>query len=591
MIWLATFAFVAVTGYVCFRTDWVAPAYETLVNVFSFPASTLVRIRRPSQEWLLLIHGRVLLVTACVLMLSWKWWRHATRWLWFAIWTAYLLRALVWGIGGNLPMVQGDSAHHFSIARRVMEGHGPTLPYVHSFIRVYSDFGLVDDWSPPAYAYWLAFAMHFFGATITVAKTATLIINLATIPILFHLAQRKFDTRIALLSAWTLALLPAHVLYAAFMLKESLVCFLTVLACHLFLWLWEDTNRRPLLSAIAAGIAAGLLCLSRQTGFAIDAAMMWFGLWSSVPSKLMRMTFFLLAFSAVISPWGWATYRDYGTPFYSSTNSFRYMTSSPDHFVQRGAPTLDDYLKQPISQIVRDKLIMLWIIVSYYWFVFTPALALGFTSAVRDWRNNSLARLCFWVFAAFVAGTLVNIAAIDQVKDFGRYFLPVLAIMIPAAWHGIVRFLSQFHTDEKNNTALTSVVIVVVASGLWSGLEWTHNYRFLSEPWHEQLVLQQKISDKIVRELPQDAVVMTYYPWELHMYSQRKAVLMPRNFDPKRLRQEANEYGVTHIVLESGFGNRKLLAILQEFGYETRLAEIGNELANEQIGVYPIRPN
>ena len=41
---------------------------------------------------------------------------------------------------------------------------------------------------------------------------------------------------------------------------------------------------------------------------------------------------------------------------------------------------------------------------------------------------------------------------------------------------------------------------------------------------------------------------MTWFPWELRVTSDRTTILMPRNFDPGRIKEVIHQYGVTHIL-------------------------------------------
>ena len=45
----------------------------------------------------------------------------------------YVIRAIIWICGGNLPLVPGDSCHYLEVATSVLRGEGPVKHYVESF--------------------------------------------------------------------------------------------------------------------------------------------------------------------------------------------------------------------------------------------------------------------------------------------------------------------------------------------------------------------------------------------------------------------------------------------------------------------------
>ena len=41
---------------------------------------------------------------------------------------------------------------------------------------------------------------------------------------------------------------------------------------------------------------------------------------------------------------------------------------------------------------------------------------------------------------------------------------------------------------------------------------------------------------------------MTWFPWELRVASDRTTILMPRNYNPRRIDEVIRQYGVTHVL-------------------------------------------
>ena len=48
--------------------------------------------------------------------------------------------------------------------------------------------------------------------------------------------------------------------------------------------------------------------------------------------------------------------------------------------------------------------------------------------------------------------------------------------------------------------------------------------------------------------VPRDARIMTWFPWELRVTSDRTTILMPRNYNPRRIKEVIEHYGVTHVL-------------------------------------------
>lgn len=579
---------IAIAGLVCgtlaawLTSAWAPLLHDWLVQFFTYPTNPLVAVRRESQIPLLLWHGRLALSATTLLVAFWKP-AGAYRWLLAALVLGYGVRAGIWIVGGNLLMVQADSAHHWCLGDNIAKGQGPTLDYVASFFRVYPRFGMVDDWSMPLYGYYLAGAFLLLGNSLTVAKGATFLINWASILALYCYARRIYDHRSGVACALAIAVFPPHAICASYLLKESLYVFVSIVAVAVCLHASDAGRKAPFFWAIAAGVLTGLTILSRRTGLAVAAAVFLFTLTCKGTAKTRLLLFWGIAVAATVAPWAWATYIDYGSPLYSYTNNFKYMPSWPDHWIYRGEPTRADYLKQPIGNIAKTKLAMVWILANHYWFILTPIVVVSLLSQPRRLWTESAARLTVLITLGFVGGTLANIASLDQVRDFGRYFLPVLVLTLPIACQRLLKWLDVVEVPASRSM-VHAVAAVVTASCFWSAYPWTHSYDLLGDRWHLQLVRYQLIGAQIRETLPQDAIVMTYHPWEVHMYGDRRTVLLPRNFDPRRAREEVETYRVTHVVLDRSMG-----PALQGLAAEFQLDVPVEQLQRDGIVVLPIR--
>ena len=179
----------------------------------------------------------------------------------------YAIRAAVWICGGNVPLVPGDSCHYLEVATSVLRGEGPVKHYVGSFFSDYphirEDRGGLDDWDTPLYPIVIALATRLVGfgpdspidARIAIAKGCSFIFNILCLPALYWFARRRYDPRVALCSMAALAVLPVHAIYAGFILRESLVALMSILAVWALSEICECRTRAQ--SDLGLGVRGG----------------------------------------------------------------------------------------------------------------------------------------------------------------------------------------------------------------------------------------------------------------------------------------------------------------------------------------------
>ena len=111
-------------------------------------------------------------------------------------------------------------------------------------------------------------------ARIGAAKACSFVLNLLALPALYVFARRRYGCRVAIWAMAVLAVLPVHAIYAGFVLRESLVALLSILAVWMLTEVWHaEPGRRSVWAwAVAAGLCGGLAVLARTTGLALLAA-------------------------------------------------------------------------------------------------------------------------------------------------------------------------------------------------------------------------------------------------------------------------------------------------------------------------------
>ncbi len=550
------------------QTGWFERLFDIVAHQF-YEIPMLAAIRRASQISLARIHIVILVSLAALGLMLGSRLDRQRRWLWAAMVVAYAIRASIWIAGGNLPLVPGDSAHYIEIATSIYRGEGPVKHYVESFFIDYPAIregrGALDDWATPLYPYVLAGIYRVAGvvpgesieATLAVAKGTSFLLNLLCLPALYGLTRRVYGREIALVAVWVLAILPVHAIYAGFELRESLVVLTSIIAVWGLVETWQARGERALALALVAGILGGLAVLARNTAMAILMPAALYGIVVHWRTHRIAMLVWATGVLVTISPWAWATYRAYGEPFYSYTRFFQYTFSWTVHHYQTGAPTAAGfYTLANAPEIIRVKLKSLLIIVVYSTMILglPLVLALLWQWSGRNSREpqgaREMDRLALLLALVFVLATLVNIADVTQVAQLGRYYLPLYCLILPAAVAGAVEWLRQVST-----WTIRPVAFATLAALLWANPTWAYDATWLTSPFQLHWPALAAAGDWI-RQHPEavspNARVMTWFPWEMRLLSQRTTILMPRSFDARRNLETIGDgpfgYHVTHVL-------------------------------------------
>ena len=555
---VALLAVAAVLAWADIRLGWIARLVDFVAHQF-YEVPGLASLRRRTQVPLARLHLMVAAGLAAVgLVAAPRLDRHGRRW-WAIFVVAYAIRATAWIAGGNLPLVSGDSPHYVEVASSILRGEGPVKHYVESFFIDYPPIregkGVLDDWATPLYPYALAAAYRLAGVTpgeslettVAVDKGLSFTLNLLCLPALYGFARRRLGRDVGLGAMALLAILPVHAIYAGFDLRESLVALTSILAVWSLTEVWASDGPRAWGWAVAAGLAGGSAILARNTALALLAAS---GLYGVVAHR--RRIGPMLAWGsvvvAVIAPWALATYRVYGKPFYSYTDFFQYTFSWTVHHYQAGIPRAADFFAAGnLPEIARVKVKALLIIVGYSTMILSLPLVLAFAGRLVSKGRSDVDRLVAWIGLVFVGSTLARVADVTQVAQLGRYYLPLFCLMLPTAAAGLADWWLKMDLPAKARPALASVLVAL----LWADPTWAYDASWFTRPYQLHWPALRAAGDWMEghpEQVPPDARVMTWFPWELRLASGRTTVLMPRNFNPSRIDEVIRQYGVTHVL-------------------------------------------
>jgi len=537
---------------------WVGPAFDAVAHLF-YEVPVLAAVRRPTQLPLLRGHLAVLgLLAAAGALASTRLGPHARRCVAVFL-VAYAVRAGVWVAGGNLPLVPGDSCHYLEVATSVYRGEGPVKHYVESYFRDYPAIrqgrGVLDDWATPLHAYVLAAAYRLVGVepgrnleeTVGVAKGVSFALSLVAVPVLYTFGRRRFDPGVGLGAAAVLAVLPVHAIYGGFVLRESLVALTSLVAVWTLTEVWAAPTRRGSFSwAVVAGLVAGLAVLARNTALALAAGAGLFALVRHGRRCLAPLLVWGALLLLVIAPWAWATYREYGSPFYTYTDFYQYNFSWTVHHYEKGVTLAADfYTRRNAPEIVRVKVKSVAIIAVTATMIFSLPLTLAALRRFR--RGNDTDRLAAALAAVFVAATLARVADVTQVAQLGRYYLPVFVLALPTAVAGLRDALRSWAVPARAHPWLAASLVAL----LWADPTWAYDASWLNRPYQLHWPALREAGDWVRTHpdaVPADARVLTWFPWEFRAAAGRTTVLFPRNYSAGRVDDVVRQYGVTHVL-------------------------------------------
>ncbi|MFM7318110.1 MAG: hypothetical protein ACKO5E_14285, partial [bacterium] len=209
------------------------------------------------------------------------------------------------------------------------------------------------------------------------------------------------------------------------------------------------------------------------------------------------------------------------------------------------------YSSANMPEVVRVKIKSMLIMSGYSTMILSPPIVFGFylrlkKPADRSGRGSDL--FAIGLFVVFGLATMARIADVTQVAQLGRYYLPVYLLMIPTAIRGFQEMQAGelFQRKELRRLAVFSLV-----GCLWADPTWAYDASWFVRPFQlhwPALVEAGEFVQKHPESVPENARLMSWFPWEMRVTSNRITVLMPRSYDARRIREVAGQYGVTHIV-------------------------------------------
>ena len=129
----------------------------------------------------------------------------------------------------------------------------------------------------------------------------------------------------------------------------------------------------------------------------------------------------------------------------------------------------------------------------------------------------------------FVLATLKSIADVTQVAQLGRYYMPVFALMLPAGVAGLIEWLDA---PGRQAQARAMGWPLTYCALVWADPTWAYDASWLVKRYQLHWPALSEAGEWIQAHpdrVSPEARIMTWFPWELRVTSDRTTILMPRN--------------------------------------------------------------
>lgn len=213
--------------------------------------------------------------------------------------------------------ILNDALIYHETAISISSGDG----YGHAFIRP------TAQW-PPGYAYVLAAVYWLVGVRPLAGELLNAWFGALTVVVLFVLARRIFDRRVALVAAAVYAVMPGPILYTDVLISETLFTF--VFAVFFLVMAYaRPTTRWAVLIGVVIGL--GALIRGEALTWGLVPVVMW---WKVVPLRTvaLRTATVGLAIVVVLTPWTIRNAQQMGAfvPLATNSSATLWVGHNPD---------------------------------------------------------------------------------------------------------------------------------------------------------------------------------------------------------------------------------------------------------------------
>jgi 4-amino-4-deoxy-L-arabinose transferase-like glycosyltransferase len=182
-----------------------------------------------------------------------------------------------------------------------------------------------DTFRTPGYPLFVAMIYAISSCKIWLVLFLQIIMNIASLLLLYKIASAIFSRNIALLSAFLFAIDPLQIIYSVQLLTDTLFVFLFLVSTY---YLCNGIIRKNYTFLIISALALGLATIVRPISYLFPLVIIIFiFLFSNikVKLKLLYSAVFTVIFIAAISPWLYHNYSKYGEVNLSSISGYNLL--------------------------------------------------------------------------------------------------------------------------------------------------------------------------------------------------------------------------------------------------------------------------
>lgn len=335
---------------------------------------------------------------------------------------------------------------------------------------------------------------------------------LLTVPILFRLAHRIYDERVATVSALFLIFSGPILPFAASGWTESTFMLFTVLCVYLFY------ERRSYLHALASGFVLGLAYLTRY--FAL-AFLLPFLAYICLSKEGKRWHFFgLFTGSFILTAFGLSKiYQAFVPPVVVPAPLIE--SGLLGHlFIRPFSPLLEGLTLESLGELVEKVVSNLFNYHYSFLFLARPylmALYLFSLFLKRERKENRLLNL------SVLGAVLIHIGYLSFRSYEPRYLIPLLPLIFIFSSRALISIVSDLSpkVGPLRGLILLASLVFLLLPGY--GMELVREYK--------QPDVMTNIGEIIKSNSDEDEIVLTDVHWAVAWYGDRRAVWIPRSIE------------------------------------------------------------
>ncbi len=333
----------------------------------------------------------------------------------------------------------------------------------------------------PTYPLFLAGIYLLFGRDYLVVRLAQAFIGAVTCILVYMMAKRVFDQKIAITSAILTAILPSLISYTNHIVTEVLFTFLLVLLGYILIRAFA--SHRISMYAIA-GIILGVtvLCRPYMLFFPLMIFAVLVYLYQPRKKALKYFSVFLIAYMITIAPW---TVRNYLVfqrlvPITTGSGMILYARSSSEHFQEfkkqvkesedptgfgRDVKHDQEFMEKGIKKIFQDPVFLMKGSFFRFFHLWQPR---SWSDTVhmnhsfnQYFSEGSYSKLAVKIFLLLLDGAIIGLGFLGMIitfRNWKKYAIPLIFIVYTSAFYSLLHAITRYRIASMPYMIMFAVV-------------------------------------------------------------------------------------------------------------------------------------